>query len=148
MLRGRGRSVIHQATGGRVRHFEVEVLEPHPQPRVGRTSWDKGARLGLPISVTPELQPDRLRTSHALYLNLGPNLPSRQLTYRALSRHHRDQGEPAGVRMATQQKQPLGSARFLDAAERMTGLRWAPKPRGRPRRQAHEAVGPGTLDFR
>jgi putative transposase len=38
------------------------------------------------------------------------------------------------IRLALNQGQPLGNARFIDSIERTTGVRREPRPRGRPRK--------------
>jgi putative transposase len=82
-----------------------------------------------------EGSPDRLLTPHALYVALGRDAESREAAYRELFRHHLETGVLNEIRMAVHQSQPVGSSRFLDTIERMTGQRREPKPRGRPRRK-------------
>jgi putative transposase len=77
---------------------------------------------------------DRLVTPHAVYLALGADASSRLEAYRALFRSHFDSEALAAIRLGVQQSQPVGSPRFLDTIERMTGQRREPKPRGRPRK--------------
>jgi putative transposase len=46
------------------------------------------------------------------------------------------------IRMAIDQGQPLGDARFIDGTERATGQRREIRPRGRPRKSVLEEMGP------
>jgi len=48
--------------------------------------------------------------------------------------------DPADIRLALNQTQPLGNNRFFDAIEQATGQRREPKPRGRPRKPADAAA--------
>jgi len=68
------------------------------------------------------------------------NLPD--AAYRALFRTALDEAALAELRLAIQQSQPIGSERFLQHIEQMTGQRREARPRGRPRR---EPDGPGVL---
>ncbi len=77
---------------------------------------------------------NRLVTPHAIYLALGADESRRLEAYRALFRPHFDAEALAAIRLEVQQNQPVGSPRFLDTTERMTGQRREPKPRGRPRK--------------
>lgn len=72
-------------------------------------------------------------TSHPLYLALGEDAKERQAAYRGLFRVQLDNEAISDIRLALNQNQPLGNARFYAKIEAMTGLRREAKPRGRPR---------------
>lgn len=94
-------------------------------------------------------QADRRLTPHALYLAMGQSDTERQAAYRALFRAHLEDAAIDDIRLALNQSQPLGNARFLAKIEQMTGSRREPKPRGRPRVPDRSfepaAVGQGKL---
>jgi putative transposase len=70
---------------------------------------------------------------HAVYLALGGDAKRRQAAYRALFRGGQDADEISAIRLALNQNQPLGNARFLNRIEKLTGERREARPRGRPR---------------
>jgi putative transposase len=76
---------------------------------------------------------DTLLTPHPLYLALGQTARRRQNAYRALFRAQPDTDPIDDIRLALNQNQPLGNARFYSKIEKVTGRRREPKPRGRPR---------------
>jgi putative transposase len=78
-------------------------------------------------------RPDGLLTAHPLYRRLGRSEAERQSAYRDLFRAHLDGKAIDDIRLALNQNQPLGDARFLAEIERMTGRRREARPRGRPR---------------
>ena len=80
-------------------------------------------------------QPDARLTPHSLYLALGRSDHDRQATYRSLFRAHLDRAAIDDIRLALNQSQPLGNARFYAKIERMTGERREARPRGRPRKE-------------
>jgi putative transposase len=84
-------------------------------------------------------EPNGLLSPHPLYLALGQDNAGRQEAYRALFRAALDD-EPIGeLRMALNQNQPIGNARFYGEIEAMTGQRRELRRRGRPRKtQASE----------
>jgi len=77
-----------------------------------------------------------------LYLELGDSSEPRQAAYRELFRTGLDEAALAELRLAIQQSQPIGSERFLQQIEQMTGQRREARPRGRPRL---EPDGPAVL---
>jgi putative transposase len=86
---------------------------------------------------------------HALYLALGQDDKARQTAYRELLRAQLDSKAIDDIRLALNQSQPLGNARFYAKIEATTGQRREAKPRGRPHVQrddasAHDA-GQGEL---
>ena len=95
-------------------------------------------------------QPDPRLTPHALYLALGRSEKERQLQYRGLFRAHTDRAAIDDIRLALNQSQPLGNARFYAKIERMTGQRREARPRGRPRAQEREkdVIAPGQLGLK
>lgn len=58
---------------------------------------------------------------------------ARQAAYRALLRRQPDQAAIDHSRLALNQKQPLGNARFYAKLEHLTGIRRQARPRGCPR---------------
>jgi putative transposase len=95
-------------------------------------------------------QTDARLTPHALYLALGSNDKDRQTAYRALFRAHLDGAAIDDIRLALNQSQPLGNARFYAKIESMTGVRREAKPRGRPRSETNDTSkigGQGALEL-
>ena len=78
-------------------------------------------------------QPDPRLRPHALYQALGRSAQERQTHYRALFQEQLDRGAVDDIRLALNQSQPLGNARFYAKIEQMTGQRREARPRGRPR---------------
>jgi len=74
-------------------------------------------------------------TPHPLYLALGANAKSRRAAYRALFRTELDDEAIRDIRLAVNQNQPLGNARFYAKIEAMIGQRREARPRGRPKMQ-------------
>lgn len=70
---------------------------------------------------------------HTLYERLGRNEKERQACYRALFRSELDRAALDTIRLAINQNQPMGNARFLKKIEAMTDARRQARPRGRPR---------------
>ena len=92
----------------------------------GEYAWSSYRTNGLGAS-------DPLLSAHSLYLELGDSPESRQASYRELFRTGLDEAALAELRLAIQQSQPIGSERFLQQIEQMTGQRREARPRGRPR---------------
>jgi putative transposase len=86
-------------------------------------------------------QSNPLLTPHDLYRGLGRSAAERQKAYRELFRAALARPAIEDIRLALNQNQPLGTGRFLDEIERMTGQRREARPRGRPRIEATN-VGP------
>ena len=90
-------------------------------------------------------------TPHALYRALGATDKERQSVYRALFRAQLDETAIDDIRLALNQNQPLGNARFYARIEEMTGQRREPRPRGRPRIAPDDnpaaSTGRGELGF-
>ena len=88
-------------------------------------------------------------TPHPLYLSIDPDAKRRQAAYRALFRSELDQEAISDIRLALNQNQPLGSARFLDRIAKAAGERREARPRGRPRKpggdEADGIAGQGEL---
>ena len=76
---------------------------------------------------------DSRTTPHVLYQTMGQTGRSRQTAYRALTRVPLDGAAIDAIRLALNQNQPLGNARFYAKIEQATGLRRQARPRGRPR---------------
>lgn len=85
-------------------------------------------------------QPDARLTPHPLYRALGRDDKERQAAYRALFRSHLDRAAIDDIRLALNQGQPVGNARFHAKIEQTTGLRREAKPRGRPRMDAGQST--------
>ena len=85
-------------------------------------------------------QPDARLTPHPLYLALGRNDKERQAAYRGLFQGHLDRAAIDDIRLALNQGQPVGNARFHAKIEQMTGIRREAKPRGRPRMDAAQTT--------
>lgn len=75
-----------------------------------------------------------LLTVHPVYEALGQTAAERQQAYRALFRAQLDSEAIEDIRLALDQGQPLGSARFLNRVAQTLGERRQPRPRGRPRK--------------
>ena len=83
-----------------------------------------------------------LLSPHPLYLALGQAKAGREEAYRALFQAVLDDGPIGELRMALNQNQPIGNARFYAEIEAMTGQRRELPQRGRPRKmKAAEAAG-------
>ena len=76
---------------------------------------------------------DELLTPHPVYLALGQSPKPRQAAYRALFRGELDAEVISDIRLALNQNQPLGNARFLNRVAKVAGERREARPRGRPR---------------
>ena len=76
---------------------------------------------------------DSRLTPHVLYQALGLTDKSRQTAYRALFRARLDGTAIDDIRLALNQNQPLGNARFYARIEKATGVRREARQRGRPR---------------
>ena len=89
-------------------------------------------------------QPDARLTPHAVFRALGRSDKERQAAYRALFRAHLDSAAIDDIRLALNQSQPLGNARFYAKIEAMTGVRREAKARGRPRVDANSTMAKST----
>ena len=85
-------------------------------------------------------QADARLTPHLVYLALGRDERERQAAYRALFRAQLDRAAIDEIRLALNQSQPLGNARFLARIEKVTGMRREARPRGRPRVAANNVA--------
>ena len=88
-------------------------------------------------------------TPHVLYQSLGQTDKSRQTAYRALFRAELAAAAIDDIRLALNQNQPLGNARFYARIEKATGVRREARLRGRPRLETVEnevvVAGQGVL---
>lgn len=82
-----------------------------------------------------------LLAPHPAYLALGADAVQRQTAYRALFRAALDETAIADIRLALNQNQPLGDARFLAQIAQATGQRRQAQPRGRPRKAGGNGDG-------
>jgi putative transposase len=78
-------------------------------------------------------QGDDVLAPHGVYTGLGKSPGQRQSAYRALFRAGLKAETIGEIRLALNQNQPLGNARFLGRVARLTGERRVARPRGRPR---------------
>ncbi len=78
-------------------------------------------------------QPDSRLTTHPLYDALGTSDKTRQSAYRALFRAGLDAATIEDIRLALNQNQPVGNARFHTQIEKRLGERREARPRGRPK---------------
>lgn len=90
-------------------------------------------------------QADSRVTPHELYLALGTDAHERRTAYRAIFHAHLEQKAMNDIRLALNQNQPLGDARFHAQIEQMTGRRREARRRGRPRAEVdqHDKSTPG-----
>jgi putative transposase len=93
-------------------------------------------------------QADALLTVHPVYLALGRGPKERQGAYRALFRAHLERAAVDDTRLALNQNQPLGNARFYARIERLTGVRREARPRGSPTRDAPHRARASSEDKR
>jgi putative transposase len=108
------------------RYIELNPVRADMVRDPGEYPWSSYRANGLGAS-------DPLLSSHALYLELGDAPEARQAAYRELFRTGLDDAALSELRVAIQQSQPIGSERFLQQIEQMTGQRREARPRGRPR---------------
>ena len=78
---------------------------------------------------------DALLSPHPLYLALGADDNARRAAYRELFCVALDEQPLSNRRLALNQNQPIGDARFYREIEAMTGQRWELRRRGRPRKR-------------
>ena len=89
---------------------------------------------------------DALLSPHPLYLALGADDDARRAAYRELFRGALDEQPLSDLRLALNQDQPIGNARFYREIEAMTGQRRELRRRGRPRkRDAEVSAGEAEL---
>ena len=81
---------------------------------------------------------DALLSPHPLYLALGADDDARRAAYRELFRGALDEQPLSDLRLALNQDQPIGNARFYREIEAMTGQRRELPRRGRPRKRDAE----------
>jgi putative transposase len=77
---------------------------------------------------------DALVRPHELYDRLGPSAPERLLAYRRLFHSALSQSDLGAIRDATNRNWALGSDRFRQRIEELSGRRSAPERRGRKAR--------------
>ena len=77
---------------------------------------------------------DPLITPHRLYLSLSKNEAGRQAAYRALFKQKLAQNELESIRESTNKAWVLGSDKFKQRVEELSGRRASPKPKGRPKK--------------
>jgi len=75
----------------------------------------------------------------AVFLALGANDKNRRGADRALFRASLDQAAIDGIRLTSNQNQPLGNSRFMTKIARATSKRREARPRGRLRKDAAAA---------
>ncbi|WPL15244.1 Transposase [Thiorhodovibrio winogradskyi] len=123
------------------RYIELNPVRADMVRDPGEYPWSSYRANGLGAS-------DPLLSPHSLYLDLGDAPEARQAAYRELFRTGLDEAALAELRLAIQQSQPIGSERFLQQIEQMTGQRREARPRGRPRLEPEgSAVLPGQMEL-
>ncbi len=80
-------------------------------------------------------------TPHPRCLALGATSRTRRAAYRGLFRSELEEDAIRDNRLAINQNQPLGSARFYAKIKATTGQRRGARPRGRPRARRDPALG-------
>ena len=78
-------------------------------------------------------RPDRVISTHPVYLALGRDATRRQVNYRELFRHHIEPTLTHAIRDAVNRDLVFGSERFKERIEEMTSLQTRPIRAGRPR---------------
>jgi putative transposase len=86
-------------------------------------------------------QRDALVIPHALYLALAEDDGSRHAAYRDLLARALEDAPLTELRLALNQDQPIGNARFYREIQAMTGQRRELRKRGRPRKSKDGALG-------
>ena len=76
---------------------------------------------------------DELLSDHKLYRRLGKSTENRQAVYRQLFRARLAKADLEAIRQATNKAWVLGSDRFREKVEALSGRRARPLPKGRPR---------------
>lgn len=123
------------------RYIELNPVRAAMVRDPGEYPWSSYRANGLGAS-------DPLLSPHPLYLQLGASPASRQAAYRDLFRTELDEAALSELRLAIQQSQPIGSERFLQQIEQMTGQRREARPRGRPRLEPDEPKErPGQMEL-
>ena len=123
------------------RYIELNPVRADMVRDPGEYAWSSYRANGLGAS-------DPLLSPHALYLALADAPEARQAAYRELFRTGLDDAALSELRLAIQQSQPIGSERFLQQIEQMTGQRREARPRGRPRLEPDgPAVLPGQMEL-
>ena len=123
------------------RYIELNPVRADMVRDPGEYPWSSDRANGLGAR-------DPLLSPHALYLELGASPKARHAAYRELFRTGLDEAALSGLRLAIQQSQPIGSERFLQQIEQMTGQRREARPRGRPRLEPDgPVVLPGQMEL-
>ena len=123
------------------RYIELNPVRADMVRDPGEYPWSSYRANGLGAS-------DPLLSPHGLYLELGASPEARQVAYRELFRTGLDEAALSELRLAIQQSQPIGSERFLQQIEQMTGQRREARPRGRPRLEPDgPVVLPGQMEL-
>jgi putative transposase len=104
--------------------------------------WSSYRANALDAADTRVTAADTRVTPHPAYLALGAAAAERQTAYRALFRAQPDAEASADLRLALDQNQPLGDARFLAQIAPALGGRRQARPRGRPVAVAAVAAAP------
>ena len=79
-------------------------------------------------------QSDSRLMPHACFLGLGTDAHARREAYRRLFEQSFEETLVEDIRRSLNLCLPLGTRRFAERLEQVTGLRCEPRPRGRPRR--------------
>jgi len=85
-------------------------------------------------------QAEAYLTPHPLYLALVADNETRRGAYRTLFRTKLDKEAISDIRLAVNQSQPPGNARFYPKTEATTGRSQETRPRGRPKLQRDQSL--------
>ena len=105
------------------RYIELNPVRANMVESPADYTWSSYQAHGLGKDVA-------LHTPHPEYLQLGHDAPAREDAYRALFKPHLDFDDDAKIREATAKGLAVGSERFKQEIERLSGLRVTERRRG------------------
>ena len=108
-----------------VRYFELNPVRPGMIGDPAYCRWSRFRCNALGQNSSPS-------TPHPVHAALGRSGEARCAAYRQRFRHHLEEAAVDDLRLALNQRQPLGDSRFYAKIERMVGQRRQARPRGRP----------------
>ena len=116
------------------RYIELNPVRANMVQAPGEYGWSSYRANGMGNAL-------RLWTPHRCYLELGKTIEQRTHAYRELFRGHLDREQLHAIRQATNQGMALGSDRFKQEIEHLSGrrattLKRGPKPK--PKQEASE----------
>jgi putative transposase len=110
------------------RYIEMNPVRAGMANRPGDFSWSSHGSNAFGALSVISLRP------HTLYQSLGPTVPERQSTYRALFETPLTEDELSEIREAARGGFALGRRAFVDELQRRLGRRATPGRSGRPRK--------------